>query len=123
MVYKKGQNSVEKGFRFLKDPLFFASSFFVEKVERLMALVMIMGLGLLVYALAEYKLRMELNKRGETVPNQVNKGVKNPTMRRIFQVFEGIDILVYNVKGKIQRRILNLKDIHRKILSFFGGDL
>jgi transposase len=43
----KGQGvSVERGFRFLKDPLFFASSLFLEKPERIMALLMVMGLGL-----------------------------------------------------------------------------
>ena len=50
----KAQNvSVERGFRFLKDPLFFASSLFLEKPQRIMALLMVMGLSLLIYALAE----------------------------------------------------------------------
>ena len=35
--------SVERGFRFLKDPLFFAHSLFLKKPERIMALVMIMS--------------------------------------------------------------------------------
>lgn len=49
--------SVERGFRFLKDPLFFADSLFLKKPERIMALMMIMGLALLIYALAERQLR------------------------------------------------------------------
>ena len=36
--------SVERGFRFLKDPLFFADSLFLKKPERIMALMMIMGI-------------------------------------------------------------------------------
>ncbi len=47
--------SVERGFRFLKDLMFFAHSLFLEKPERIMAPVMIMGLYLLIYALAERK--------------------------------------------------------------------
>jgi transposase len=35
---------VERGFRFLKDPLFLASSVFVKKPERIMALSLIMVL-------------------------------------------------------------------------------
>jgi transposase len=35
--------SVERGFRFLKDPLFFANSLFLKKPERIMALLMIMA--------------------------------------------------------------------------------
>jgi transposase len=34
----KDQGGVERGFRFLKDPLFLASSVFVKKPERIMAL-------------------------------------------------------------------------------------
>jgi transposase len=34
----KDQGGVERGFRFLKDPLFLASSVFVKKPERIIAL-------------------------------------------------------------------------------------
>ena len=37
-AYKAQNVSVERGFRFLKDPLFFASSLFLEKPQRIMAL-------------------------------------------------------------------------------------
>jgi len=49
----KEQGGVERGFRFLKDPLFLASSVFVKKPERIIALSLIMVLCLLVYRLAE----------------------------------------------------------------------
>jgi len=42
------QQSTERGFRFLKDPLFF-SSVFLNSTERVAALAMVMGLCLLVY--------------------------------------------------------------------------
>jgi len=44
----KGQVQVERGFRFLKDPQFMASSFFLESERRIMALLMVMTLCLLV---------------------------------------------------------------------------
>jgi transposase len=68
-AYKGQAASVERGFRFLKDPMFFASSLFLEKPERIMALLMVMGLSLLVYALAERSLRTELAQRDESIPN------------------------------------------------------
>jgi transposase len=40
---------VERGFSFLKDPLFLASSVFVKKPERIVALSLVMALCLLVY--------------------------------------------------------------------------
>ncbi len=46
----KGQSRVENGFRFLKNPEFLASSLFLKKPERIMALLMIMTICLMVYA-------------------------------------------------------------------------
>ena len=43
----KDQHSVERGSRFLKDPLFLASSVFVKKPERIVALSLVMVLCLL----------------------------------------------------------------------------
>jgi transposase len=45
----KHQQKVERGFRFLKDPLFFTSSIFVKSPQRIEALALIMALTLLVY--------------------------------------------------------------------------
>jgi transposase len=56
----KAQQSNERRFRFIKDPLFFTSSVFVKKPERVEAIGMIMGLCLLVYNLAQRKLRQQL---------------------------------------------------------------
>jgi transposase len=56
----KEQGGAERGFRFLKDPLFLASSVFVKKPERIMALSFIMVLCLLIYRLAEFRLRSRL---------------------------------------------------------------
>ena len=49
--YKAQGISMERGFRFLKDPLFFADSLLLKNPGRIMALIMIMVLALLIYAL------------------------------------------------------------------------
>jgi len=54
------EQSIERGFSFLKDPLFLASSVFVKKPTRIVALSLVMVLGLLVYRLAEHRLREQL---------------------------------------------------------------
>jgi transposase len=46
----KGQASAARGFRFLKAPQFLASSLYLKKPERIMALLMVMTVCLLVYA-------------------------------------------------------------------------
>jgi len=53
------QSQVEGGFRFLKDPLFFVSSLFVKKPTRIQGLLMVMTLALLVYSVAQRRLRQE----------------------------------------------------------------
>jgi transposase len=55
----KAQQSVERGFRFLKSPDFLVSSFFLKKPARIEALLMVMTLCLLIY------ISMELLKRGK----------------------------------------------------------
>src|SRR2546421_7277111 len=79
----KDQGGVERGFRFLKDPLFLASSIFVKKPERIMALSFIMVLCLLVYRLAEFRLRSRLVETRQTIPDQIHKPTARPTMRWI----------------------------------------
>lgn len=113
----KDQHHVERGFRFLKSPDFFADSIFLKDEKRIMAMVIVMGIALLVYSLAELKLREALEKQNETIPNQVGKPTKKPTMRRVFQMFEGINVLY---DGLNMVRVLNLEPIHLKILNLLG---
>ena len=116
--------SVERGFRFLKDPLFFADSLFLKKPERIMALMMIMGLALLIYTLAERQLRQMLAQKQETLPDQKGKPTQTPTLRWIFQVFEGIDILsVWAGDQRILRQVLNLRPVHQQVLQLFGPQI
>jgi transposase len=109
---------VERGFRFLKDPLFFADAVYLKKPERIMALMMVMTLGLLVYSLAEKALRDALVDNNETLPDQKGKPTQRITMRRVFQVFEGIDILSIDIGESRQRQILNFNELHDKIVNF-----
>ena len=58
-----------------------------------MALSFIMVLCLLVYRLAEVRLRSRLVETQQTIPDQVHKPTERPTMRWVFQCFEGIELL------------------------------
>lgn len=122
-VYKGQRKAVERGFRFLKNLLFFAHSLFLKRPERVMALLIVIGLALLVYALAEHTVRTELVRRKESIHNQVGKPTQQPTIRRIFQVFEGIDVLLVSSLTGIPRLVLNLKPIHRQILDLLGPEV
>jgi transposase len=114
--YKKQQAS-ERGFRFLKDPLFFTSSVFLKSQQRIMALAMVMALCLLVYTLAQRKLRQALREAQTGIPNQLGKLTETPTMRWVFQCFQSIHLVI--VAG--QKRISNLTPQRRQILQFLGS--
>jgi transposase len=113
--------SVERGFRFLKDPLFFANTLFLKKPERIMALLMIMGLALLVYALAERKLRQALKEMKASLPNQLGRPTQTPTIRWVFQLFEGLDILLIRQNELVVvRKLLNLRPVQQQVIALLG---
>ena len=116
----KGQATAEGGFRFLKDPLFFVSSLFVKKPCRIQGLLMVMTLALLVYSVAQRRLRQALARQNETIPNQINQPTSRPTLRWVFQVLEGIERVRVMVEGKVQELITGLNAVKIKILRFFG---
>jgi transposase len=116
----KEQGGVERGFRFLKDPFFLASSVFVKKPERVIALSFIMVLCLLVYRLAEHLLRSQLVATQQTIPNQVGHPTNRPTMRWVFQCFEGIDLLHIRMSSRFQTQVLGLQALHQQILRLLG---
>ena len=89
----KGRQSVERGFRFLKDPLFFTSSVFVKTPRRVAAIAMVMGLCLLVYALGERSLRQALVESGASIRHQRGKPTQRPTLRWVFQLLQAVHLL------------------------------
>lgn len=112
----KAQQSCERGFRFIKDPLFLADSVFVKNPKRVETMGVLMGVCLLVYSLGQRMLRGELQKRGGKVKNQLGKATDKPTLRWIFQVLQGIHL----VKINAQSHISNLTEEILDILQYFS---
>ena len=116
----KAQAQAEGGFRFLKDPLFFVSSLFVKKPCRIQGLLMVMTLALLVYSVAQRRIRRQLAQPNETVPNQINQPTQRPTLRWLFQLLEGIDRVRVTIAGEVHDLITGLTEVKIKVLRFFG---
>jgi len=119
----KAQQTVESGFRFLKDPWFMVDSIFLKSPKRIEALMMVMTLCLMVYNVSQYKLRMALKENNETLPNQLKKAVQNPTMRWIFQIMEGIGVVQFfedNLKQPFKVLVTNINALRKKIIFLFG---
>jgi transposase len=120
--YYKGQQTVEHGFRFLKDKSFHVSEVYLKKEERIEALCMIMVLSLLIYSFAEWRLRAGLKETGQTVPNQLNKPTQRPTMRWVFESFMGVIQAVVTAGGKIIKISVNLNSAQITILKLLGHE-
>ncbi len=116
----KGQSAVEGGFRFLKDPLFFASSLFVKKPSRIQGLLTIMTLALLTYSVAQRRMRQHLVEQHETLPNQIGQATSQPTLRWLFRLMEGIHLVSFSVQGQVKTVIEGLNALRRKIVQLFG---
>jgi transposase len=121
----KNQQTVERGFRMLKDPWFMVDSFFLKSQRRIQALMMVMTLCLLVYNFAQYKLRTILKEQNETLPNQLKKQVQNPTLRWVFQIFEGIDVITFfdHDSYRTRRLVTNISPLRLKIINLLGGSI
>jgi transposase len=119
----KAQSQVEGGFRFLKDPLFFVSSLFVKKPSRIQGLLMVMTLALLVYSVAQRRLRQALARQKESLPNQINQPTQRPTLRWVFQLLEGIHRVRLLVQDQVHDVIEGLNEVQIKILRLFGQEV
>ena len=73
----------------------------------------LMSLSLLVYSLGQRQLRNQLKAAKTGIKNQLGKSTELPTLRWIFQGFQGIHILTLNGVNQI----VNLTDERHFILN------
>ncbi len=116
----KDQSEIERGFRFIKNDTFGLDEIYLKKPERIGALMAIMTLCLLVYGLAQYRLRDALKQHNEFLPDQKKKPTSSPTLMWIFTLFSSV--IMVNLKNKNQKNriLLNLHPLHQKIILLFG---
>jgi transposase len=113
----KSQQQVEGGFRFLKSPDFLVSSLYLEKAERIEALLMVMTLCLMVYAAIQHRIRHELKKQSRFFPDQKKKPYQNPTARWVFFCFQGINVLTVNNQ---EQHVVGLQERQLTIIQILG---
>ena len=84
---------------------------------------MVMTLALLLYSVAQRRLRKQLAMHHETVPNQINQPTASPTLRWVFQLLEGIHRVRVTVQEQVHDLIEGLTDVQIKILRLFGHEV
>ena len=77
---------------------------------------MLMGLSLLVYTLGQRQLRGNLKQNKVKVKNNTGKMTDHPTLRWIFQCFQGIHFVILNGV----KQIANLTDAQLTTINNFS---
>ena len=106
----------------MKQKSFHVAEVYLKKEERIEALAMIMVLCLLIYSIAEWKLRERLKETGETVPDQKDKPTGRPTMKWVFYLFRGVSEVVVKIGDEVNYEVANIKDVLVKILCLLGPE-
>ena len=119
-AYKGQSSKVERGFRFLKDPMFLASTLYLKRVERVMALLMVMTVCLLVYAALEYRIRQTLAEHEASVPDQKGKPTRRPSAKWVFELFMDVHLLTITAEKTIRGLVLNLREELKRLLELMG---
>jgi len=82
---------------------------------------MVMLLALLIYTIAERRLRQKLKELNETLPNQIKQQIQNPTLRWVFQLLEGIHYVRLFLPDQQHHTFIGgLNELRIKILRLFG---
>ena len=77
-------------------------------------MMMLMGLCLLVYSIGQRQLRLNLQPSKAKLKNQLGKLTTSPTLRWIFQSFQGVHVLI--IQGV--KQIINFTEHRQLILEF-----
>jgi len=120
LEYYKEQNTVERGFRFIKGNSFHASEVYLENSNRIAALSMIMVLCLLVYSFTEWVIRETMKVEKRQIRDQKGKPTQKPSAKWLFFLFRRVRQIKEIVGSRILVRILNFTEELRDIVRWLG---
>lgn len=122
LVQYKEQDSVERGFRFLKDGEYRLNHIFLKKNSRIEALMMVLTLGLLIYSVSQKQIRDLLVKTDQFYPNQKRKPVQNPTLRWILRRI-GYDRICFLEKDGKVIETCNVSEASMMLFKLMGKEV
>ena len=120
LEYYKEQNTVERGFRFIKGDSFHASEVYLENSNRIAALSMIMILCLLVYSFTEWVIRETMRIEKKLIRDQKGKQTQKPSAKWLFFMFRRVRQIKEVVNSRIFVRLLNFTEELREIVRWLG---
>lgn len=123
LTYYREQSAVERGFKFIKDKSFHASEVYLENENQIAALVMIMVLCLMVYAIVEWQFRNILKERKVSIQNQVGKSTDNPRAKWVFFLFRWVRQIALIIDKTRMTKLMNINDEIRGIAHLLGPEV
>lgn len=76
--------------------------------------MMVMTLCLMVYAIAQFELRTALETAEDTIPTQTKKETSKPSMKWVYRLFHGVQVITLILQGVTQEIVINLKALQKK---------
>lgn len=117
----RGRNAAVEGcFKFIKDKTHNLNQIFLKKESRIEAMVMVMSIILFINNLAQRKLRDALKKENTSIPNQLGKGIKNPTFKWASYLLRNITKVTIEIAEKIYCEIKGIDKAQETIIKAFG---
>ena len=123
----KQQQTVERGFRFLKNGDLQLTPVYLKTPSRIQALGFVMCFSLMVYAIIENQLRTSLAKANETIhiqdtgPAEYKDNAK-PTLLKVFALFDHLSTTSVTMPGGDEMLIRSsLPPEVCKVLDFLGS--
>lgn len=120
LEYYKEQDTVGRGFKFIKGNSFHASEVYLENSNRIAALSMIMVLCLLVYSFTEWVIRETMKIEKKHIRDQKGKPTQKPSAKWLFFLFRRVRQIKEIVDSRSIIQILNFTDELRNIVRWLG---
>lgn len=79
-----------------------------------------MVLTLMVYSIAEWKLRKRLKETGQTIMDQIKKQTQKPTLKWVFTLMREITEVKIEEDSKVVTQIANINETKEKIIRLMG---
>ena len=64
-----------------------------------------------------------LLKANLLIPNRIKKPIQNPTMRWIFQLFEGVNFATIYSDGVLKLFTASLNELRTEVVELLGGNV
>lgn len=100
----KEQDSIEKGFGFLKDPMIL-DSLFLKRPHRIEALGLVLVIALFIWRLMQYMMRLSLSQDPTPVEGWKKKPTLKPTSFMMTTKFSSLTIVVINGKRYLNEKL------------------